>query len=537
MLIRWDVPTEDTTGIKIIRDGAVVVEPNPEVMSFEDINLRSNTRYAYKIVITRHGGPDAVAEASAATLAHQPQGANAMNIDWARLQFYIVDERNPDYTEYHIELKHPGGASVAMSNWSDSKCRIFDALRPGERYGFSVVARNLDGVVTAPIDRRAGEGSPHPESFQMRTYAKNDDPWVAARVNDLAEIYGLTESAANWLSNGVRIEWQRGLPGWAGYSDGGYVGVGHSELGTLMHESMHWFWPTWQGWREDCDRMNFYTFKRDQAQFMLNFRDYDRTGRPNPWEAWRPYYNYLVGILASDAERADIWGIFENRDFYKVGGFYHQQETIFPQHAARKLSLVPPPLQKYFQGFLKQGESRTWAEEVEWYSRLEEADHHLWNLAFATRDILHHSPEMGAPRSAERTRIPEPLRTALRTADRQRLVDFVNTLEDVERKNDSDPDSGFWRWYVKGHLFIAQFYLPELDLSIGIEVEQPNLDSIRNLLEYLVTDLYCGTRTEAEARDTVSRADNISELQRTALLKIVDVHDRGERFPCVDWTP
>ena len=537
MLIQWELPAEVATEIRIIRDGSVVAVPNPGATSYEDINLSPNTRYTYNVVMGRDGAPDAVAQASAATLAYPPQGANTRNIDWAGLQFYVVDERNPDYTEYHIALRYPGGAAVAMSDWDDSKCRSFDALSPRTRYGFSVVARNLDGVVTVPIDRRAGEGSPHPESFQTRTYETSDDPWVAARVNDLVEIYGLTESAADWLSNGVRIEWQRGLPGWAGYSDGGYVGIGHSELGTLMHESMHAFWATWQGWQETCDRTNFYTFKRDQAQFMLDFREYDRSSQPNPWEAWRPYYNYLVGILAGDAEKAGIWEVFENRDFYKIGGFYHQQETIFPAHAARKLALVPPPLQKYFQGFLKPGDSRTWAEEIDWYSRLEKADHHLWNKAFATRDILHHSPEMGAPHSAGKTRIPEPLRGALRAADRQRLVDFINTLEDVERHDDSDPDSGFWRLYVKEHLFIAQFYLPELNRTIGIELEQSNLDSIRSVLGHLAADLYCGTQTAAEARETISSADDISQLQRAALLKMVTVYDRGERFPCVDWTP
>ena len=185
----------------------------------------------------------------------------------------------------------------------------------------------------------------------------------------------------DWLSNGIRIEWKRGLPGWAGFLGGGYVGIGHSGPGTLMHESMHGFWGTWDGWQETCDRMNFYTFKRDQAQFILDFREYDRSGQPNPWEAWRPYYKYLLGVLKSDiSEGVSFWEALEDRAFYKIGGFYHQQETIFPAHAARKLSLVPPPLQKYFRGFLEEGENRTWAEELDWYSRLEAPDHHLWNL-------------------------------------------------------------------------------------------------------------------------------------------------------------
>ena len=165
------------------------------------------------------------------------------------------------------------------------------------------------------------------------------------------------------------------------------------------------------------------------GQFILDFREYDRSGQPNPWEPWRPYYKYLVAALRAEApEGESFWEILEGRDFHKVWWFYHTQ-TRYPSQAALKLSLVPPPLQKYFRGFLEEGESRTWAEELDWYSRLEDADHHLWNLAFYTRDILANAPEYGAPASARRTRIPEPQRSALRTADRQRLVDFVNTLE------------------------------------------------------------------------------------------------------------
>ena len=284
-----------------------------------------------------------------------------------------------------------------------------------------------------------------------------------------------------------------GLPGSGAYRDGGYVGVGHSEPETLLSQSMRAFWQTWDGWQEPCDQTNLYTFKSDQAQFILDFREYDRSGQPNPWEPWRPYYKYLVAAIRANApEGESFWEILEDRDFHKVWWFSHTQETRYPSQVALKLSLVPPPLQKYFRGFLEEGESGTWAEELDWYSRLEDADHHLWNLVFFTRDILANAPEFGAPASASRTRIPEPLRGTLRTADRQRLVDFVNTLEDVESSNESDPDSGFWRGYLMGHLFIAQFYLPELDRSIGIEAQQPALDSMREILEYLVFDLYCG---------------------------------------------
>ena len=150
---------------------------------------------------------------------------------------------------------------------------------------------------------------------------------------------------------------------------------------------------------------------------------------------------------------------------------------------------------------------------------------------------MRHSPDLDASSGARRTRIPEALRNLLRTADRQRLVDFVNTLEDAERTDDSDPDRGSWREHVRKHLFIAQFYLPELDQSIGIEAQQPALDAIREVLGHLV-DLYCGKKFRAaEARELISNAEEISELLRTSFLKMVDIYDRGERITCVRWSP
>ena len=536
MLVSWSLGEDGPAKLSLYRDGALLVRPSLEAGSYRDTNLIPNTLYEYRLVVGLRNGSDISTQSAAATLAHPPEGAGSRSIDWSGFEFYIVDERNPEHTEYRVELSHGGVANV-ISDWSDSKCRVFDDLSPNARYRYSVVARNLDRIETAPADRRAGEGVEHPETVSGRSYESNDDPWVRDRVNDVVTVYGLTEAAQEWLSNGIRIEWMRGLPGWAGYSDGGYLGIGHSGLGALMHESMHAFWQAWDGWPEPCDKMNFYTFKRDHAQFMLDFREYDRLEQPHPWESWRPYYKYLYGWLADAPSEDLMWKAFENRDFYQTGGFYHQQETIYPAHAAQKLSLVPPPLQKYFRGFMDEGESITWAEEIDWYSRLAHPDHHLWNQAFATRDIAWHVPRSDDHDSASRTRIPEPMRSVLRETDRQRLVDFINTLEDVERVDDSDPDSGYWRWYVTSHLFISQFYLPEMSPSIGIELEQPALDAVRVVMGRLVSDLYCGDDDIAEMREVVSTAPGISELQRTAFQKMIGVYDRGSKFGCVDWTP
>ena len=30
------------------------------------------------------------------------------------------------------------------------------------------------------------------------------------------------------------------------------------------------------------------------ARFIFDFREYDQAGQPNPYEDWRPFYNYLI---------------------------------------------------------------------------------------------------------------------------------------------------------------------------------------------------------------------------------------------------
>ena len=101
---------------------------------------------------------------------------------------------------------------------------------------------------------------------------------------NINRIYGLTEAAAEWVNNGIRIEWRRAQPGLFGYYPGGYIRVGHTDLESIMHEVMHAFWPHWNGFPEPCDQMNIYTFRSDAAQFVLDFREHDRSETPNPWE-------------------------------------------------------------------------------------------------------------------------------------------------------------------------------------------------------------------------------------------------------------
>ena len=557
MKIKWALNIDGgTQAVDLFRDGERLGSHPPGVSSYTDGGLSPNTRYTYEAVAAQAG---LTAAATAATLTYPPQGGHTRSVHWTGFEFYIVDERNPAGTEYRVILR---GNGVDVSDWSTDKCLVYDDLprrRGFQPYYYTITARNLDGIETRPANRRAGEVDQGPDLVFTRGYSSNDAPWVAARIEDLQAIYGLTDAAVDWLSNGIRIERSHETragqtylaPGYAGFLAGGFVGIGHSNPDSLMHEAMHAFWESWNGWPEPCDEMNFYTFKRDQAQFLLDFRNYDRAAGSNPWEDWRPYYDEVLASLQADVESGkrdgrigqgeDAWQILARREFYKLGGFYHRYETVYPAYGSNNLSLVPPPLQKYFQGFLSEGEPTTWAQEVKWYSRLQgddrpghPSDHRLWNVAFVTRDVHHHSP---APSSGSITHIPEPLRTALRDADRQRLVDWVNTLEILDWEGSEhygfNANTWFWQHHIREHLYMSQIYVDQLSPSTGIELEPAAWAAVKGMIERMVSNLYCERTTPTEMRSVISDATGLSALQRTAFSKMVDVYERRSDFRCL----
>ena len=534
MQVRWSLGVDDPKGLSLYRNGELLANPSVEVTAYQDADLGPNTRYAYRLVVERQSGAESSDQGTATTLAYRPKIADQMATTWTGLQQPIVDELNPDHTEYKITLTHDDGFT-AVSDWSTSKCRTFDDLKPRSFYRISVVARNLDGIETDPANQHAEQlgGDYFPGDVFTRMYPGTDDPWVKDRIRDTAMIYGLTDAAVEWMNNDILIEWRRGEPGWAGHLHG-YVGIGHSWLGTLMHETMHAFWQFWDGFPEPCDKMNFYTFRRDVAQFALDFRDYDHSGSDNPLEPWRPYYNVIVGLLAGEPlEGEDFWDVLEQGEYAKVWGLYHLIETSIPGYNPHHLSLVPPSLRRYLKGFMKHGESRTWEQELDWYLRLANEDRGLWS-PFITHEIAHHTPYV-RPQFGPRARIPEPLRSTLRRVDRQLLIDFINTLEDQAQRQWWDRDPGYWEFYVTRHIYRVSLYGAELEPSLGIDLEPANLDAVVEALQAL-HDLHCvpgvhdcgyhGTyrgRSVADVRGLIQNLEDLSDVQRTVLLEMIDL--------------
>ena len=534
--LTWSLGVDDPVRLDLYRDDELVDSLSPVENTYRDLDRDPNTRYSYRLVLAQSDGTETSAEHEVVTLAYRPMTSDQMATHSTGLQQPIVDELNPEHTEYRITLTHSDG-QVMVSDWSTSKCRTFDDLKPGSLYRISVVARNLDGIETPPAKQRAGERGRDffPREIYTWAHSGTEDPWVKERINDAALIFGLTEDAVEWMNNDIFIRWTRGNPGWAGHLHG-RVTVGHSYLATLMHETMHAFWQLWDGFPEPCDQMNFYTFRRDVAQFALDFRDYELSQSKNPLEPWRAYYDLIVGLLAgAPLDGEDFWAVLKRGEYGKVVGFYHLMETELPRYNPGTPSLIPPRLRKYMHGFIADGGSRTWDEEFDWYSKLAHEDLGLWN-PMLTHEIAHHSSVELDPGADYSTRIPEPLRTNLRIVDRQMLVDFINSLKDQKPWEWRSDSPGFWEFYVTRHIYRLPLYEVELDASVGIELEQRNLDAVAGALR-LLYELHCtpgaidcgyypghvGARTMDEVRQAITNLEGISDIQRRVLLEMVDL--------------
>ncbi len=518
MRVTWALNTDDATGISLFRNDELATEGTSDTLSYVDSNLDANTSYEYRIEVGRRDSPDAVASSTAATLAHPPRISGLTNVHLNGFQVPIVDELNPEHTEYRVTV-HQGGQNPTTNDWSNAKCRAFDELRPNTAYDITVVARNLDGIEAHANKLASGYEIP-PRFFHTTSLPASDDPWVKARVSELGQIFGLTEAAVEWINSDIHIEWKRAEPGWFGFYAGARIGVGYAFMYGLIHEVMHAFWGHWDGFQEPCDQMNIYTFRRDAAQFVLDFREHDRSGNPNPWEPWRPYFDWMVQLLEADTpDEENYWDILEDKDFHRLGLFYHRMETTLPVHAAWKINLIPPPLQKYMRGFLEEGKSTTWAEETDWYSRLGEEDRRLWQQLVGqgnTRTPL----DLRVRAQVQDAAIDESLRETLRLVERQWLIDFINSLEEVARFEHWRKDPRFWRSYGEGRIYLVPLYLDELDSSVGIELDDAAFGAVVEAL-WAVWRVHVGKEDWPQAHESISSIEGLSELQRAAFLRMI----------------
>ena len=536
--------------VKIYRNDELAATPSRDRTYYTDSGLSPNVRYEYRVEASLSDGSTQTAESGAATLAYPPRLASAMYITETSFKMGVVDNSNPDWTEYRITLSST--EHDATSDWSASRCRTFEGLTPGGVYGFNAVARNLDGIETQPVTWAYMDYVGKFSGSFTQEQTGNDDPWAIYKINEAARIYGITESERLWMLSDLPVQFYRNEPGVAHSDISGSTHVGNASPGTLMHETMHGYWEHWSGFPQSCDVMNVYTFMRDVGRFLFDFRDYDLSGQPNPLEDWRPFYNFLIrhpndfsNLIGRPDDPglrgvADFWELLEEERFEELNPLYHTANQGVPSDTAGKMSLIPPPLRPYFQGYLADESDTTWREELYWYSSLLDQERRLWDTAYNYHAILHHSPQYAAPQHAPRTNIPAQKRELLRNADRRILVDFVNTLEDISC-NTQYPckelwraDFGFWTGYVHRNLYRARLYLDELSADVGVELAPENLAAVKGIMRAMVSDISCDSANPSYLRWHINSATGISDLQRNALLAMVDVLERHPDWwlPC-----
>ncbi len=519
--------------VTIYRNGAPVAEPPLDQSYYIESGLSPNVRYEYRIEVNLADGSAGTASSSAATLAVPPRMVEVMDMNESGFKLVIADNTNPPGTEYRGILTESiiSREYKVVSDWSVSKCVTFEGLKPDIGYYPKAVARNLDGIESEP-------GSwmyDNYDNWPAQKQSGNDDPWAIYKINEAADLYGLTETGRQWMLLDIRVKYYRNEPGYAGYSPREAVaGVGNARPGSVAHEIMHGYTHHWTGFPQPCDVMNAGAFKRDVARFILDFRSYDRAGQPNPLEDWRPFYNFLIRDLEQPhLYGEDLWKLLEQGDYRKLDAIYHFTDTDIPSMTAGKMSLIPPTLRPQFHGFVAEGEdAATWRDELYWYSSLPPQERRLWDTGYNYHGVLHFSPQYAAPPSATRTNIPAEKLELLRNADRRILVDLINTLEDISC-NTEDPcrelwraDFGFWTGYVRQNLYRARLYLYELSPATGVELTPDNLEAVRGILRAMVADVSYGTGSPSYLRGYINSATGVSELQRNALLAMVDVLER-----------
>ncbi len=455
----------------------------------------------------------------------------------------LVDERSPAGTEYKVTVLDPhAGAPPVHSDWSPSHCRVLGDLGHHGWRIFEVAARSPSGHQPKPDQYWYWHWGP--DSWET---TPADDPWLKDRVDEAVSIYSLTDEARDMLAS-LPFKIHPNEPGYAAYwGPNRGIGLGlATHPWTFLHEAMHAFWENWDGFPLPCDQMNVWTFRRDLTSFLLQFLLYERPGRLNPLETDRRYYAWNAADFGHypDSDYVEVEGesawdlVFRTHRSEDHWGaaiwtlYYHIAETNSPMSVLGNPHLLPPSLARYFEGFIDP-DSRVYST-TSWIDRLT----HFESLASEDRRLMEQTDRMllrlyalgyEPVYPAERSvRMPEPLRTQVRNADRQALADYFNTLELMGCNADCRPwwdvDPRFWEHYSITNLVRFQIYADEISRDTGITLEQPNWTDMHHAFTALLS---CEIDTD-EKRVVIDSLPNITDDQRAALHQVLIIRDTSD---------
>ena len=292
---------------------------------------------------------------------------------------------------------------------------------------------------------------------------EDEGDWVQARMNAYAALFGITAEGQDMISS-LDVRRMEGRPAWFG-STGyrGFTGLGQARPGVVAHELGHAYWGafpvtgrpelSWEVRGGETTSTAMTQYHADLRHFMLQ--------PPDRYEPLRERFRN-----------------FPNLDKGRFPDLTHTGEADIPRLTAGDLGLVPPILRKYFDRYLSDGEHETWADLLEWYSRLSPEDKRLVDTYLPPA----HIPKDAYPAvdKGGGTDLDEETKGILVGEERRRLIDFVEQFDTVLNDDDSlkdavNVDRGFpyWRSYLR-----EMFALHKRYPDVVEDYETPDTDGL-----------------------------------------------------------
>jgi len=278
-------------------------------------------------------------------------------------------------------------------------------------------------------------GTALPKSLlQIASGRPAQSPWVQDRIDTLGILYNISPDGLAAL-HALEVNQTVGKPGAFGsYGFFNFTIVGESKPVQVMHELGHSYWGA---------------FPIDGASHL----SWEPSGGGLP-TAMARYHADVLDFMAQPPDQyeplRERFRVLPSLSMGNTEPLFHTVEADMVYTTAGDLDLVPPILRKYWRQFLAPGPFNSWLDALAWYQSLSTNDRNLANryLGFEHFDLTNYRT-LPAPASA---RVDPLVSTALRTEDRQRLLDFAGQWDLLLLPAEDKPDFQFWRGYMNDKL-------------------------------------------------------------------------------------
>ena len=317
-------------------------------------------------------------------------------------------------------------------------------MRAGRLFLFALTIVLMLGTVVACEDATA---TPAPTPLPK-------DPWVQARLEAFAQLYGITPEGRQILAS-LDVRHMVNQPAWFGSSGfDGFTGIGQARPISVTHELGHSYWGafpvtgrpdlSWNIPPGEYIAPAIEQYRQDLRSFMFQ--------PPDRYEPLRERFRNFPNLFRTNLPN--------------FPDLFHAGEADMVRMVAGDLNLMPPIFRKYFDRYLSPGQFQNWNDILRWYLGLrgEErriADSYLGLVHIpreAFRGLLDYPPSS----------VPTEVQDIIRVEEQQRLIDFAEQFIFIVSGRDSLQDAAgvdrgfpFWRGLLREMFHLHKRY-PEL---------------------------------------------------------------------------